>query len=886
MRNNVTTIMLLVNCAAALVCGADQTGIASPCVPAADVLTLTGDVEIAVPAGTTNHIEFLLGGNHTITKTGAGCLEIGIVTNTGVSIAVSEGTLAFSDPRTLTTTGTLFHVDASLASSLVTVTENGTNFVTRWNDAEGGAYYATYDTARPRPILAANHAAGLDMIDFGQMYYSGNNGSPHGDGTSDPLNDASKAILRSGYGAAFKLSAKIEGVKDYVYVMQDREETKNLVATATTVDVPGPSVLGDMRNQAGRGGGCNGFSPYLVLTRIHGSVGDIYYLDGSWSSINPTVTRPAADDIHVLYHTKDFGLYFTTIGCCESYGGMRIGEVMMFDRLLAADERRLLIAALCSKWRGMSLASLTLAQGTSLQVNGHKLTVGTFSDNGAAEISGDGKLAITRKTGLTPFPVAGDSVTPGVMTGNPVHPGYAFNADGTVNITYGTSKFELLSASGTFTKAGAGTLKVAAVSSRVTGIAVDAGSLVVSPFEGQTPVLHFDMNDEKYMTIDENEDGTNYVTTVTESVGGTTYASRSTDALLVGVSRATPNPFLARNLRNGHSMLDFGTMASTANTNGYGAAMRLSSGKKNLGEIYCVFEDNEEARTYEVPDTELSYAATAYLGPSPLCVAYGEGNPYLMRGQGGNGSGFHLLYSNVHSVYMSGNQCRVNNANHASNVALPAGLNVVQYRMKTTDCLLSVGYLGMSGLGSGNMKRYVRGGCRIGELMLFAYQPHDDVRRAAAKALLRKWKGTANPVAYDSLSVAAGTSFRQDEADVTVGILSGAGTVDMSVTLGANGVLETTLANDFSDNALACTGTLTLPANGTLRVDADWEHLAAFGGKREVKVVNCANISGSVDGWKVVSANHDRPVRGTVELKADGLYATLADVRGITVIFR
>ena len=168
----------------------------------------------------------------------------------------------------------------------------------------------------------------------------------------------------------------------------------------------------------------------------------------------------------------------------------------------------------------------------------------------------------------------------------------------------------------------------------------------------------------------------------------------------------------------------------------------------------------------------------------------------------------------------------------------------------------------------------------------FAYQPHDDVRRAAAKALLHKWKGTANPVVYDSLSVAAGTSFRQDEADVTVGILSGAGTVDMSVTLGANGVLETTLANDFSDNALACTGTLTLPANGTLRVDADWEHLAAFGGTREVKVVNCANISGSVDGWKVVSANHDRPVRGTVELKADGLYAKLADVRGITVIFR
>ncbi|MBQ6009318.1 MAG: hypothetical protein IJL17_12310 [Kiritimatiellae bacterium] len=883
MRNNVTTIMLLVNCAAALVCHADQTGIASPCVPAADVLTLTGDVEIAVPAGTTNHIEFLLGGNHTITKTGAGCLEIGIVTNTGVSIAVSEGTLAFSDPRTLTTTGTLFHVDASLTSSLVTVTENGMNFVTRWNDAEGGAYYATYDTARPRPILAANHAAGLDMIDFGQMYYSGNVGITHSDGTADPLDAATQALLKSGYGAAFNISATINGVKDYIYVMQDREETKDLVLPTTKLEVPGPSVLGSARNQAGRGGGCNGYVPCLIHQRIASTVTTSYYLNGSWSSFNPRGTRPAAGEIHVLYHTQNATVYFSTLGRCESYGGLRIGEVMMFDRLLAADERRLLVAALCSKWRGMSLASLTLAQGTSLQVNGHKLTVGTFSDNGAAEISGDGKLAITRKTGLNPFPVAGDSVTPGVMTGNPVHPGYAFNADGTVNVTYGTSKFELLSASGTFTKMGAGTLKVAAVSSGVTGIAVDAGALVVSPFEGQTPVLHFDMSDEKHMTIDENEDGTNYVTRVVDLISGGLSASTNTETIAVGTPRIAARPFLFRNARNGHTLLDFGTLAATANPEGYGASMVLTTGKKNFGEIYCVFEDNEEAKTYAIP--EVSYATTAYLGPSAIATASGEAY-YLMRGQGGNGNGFHLLYSNVHATYMNSNQCRVNNVNHAANVALPDGMNVVQYRMRTTDCLLSLGYMGVSLPGSGIMARYARGGCRIGEVMAFAYQPHDDVRRAAAKALLHKWKGTANPVAYDSLSVAAGTSFRQDEADVTVGILSGAGTVDMSVTLGANGVLETTLANDFSDNALACTGTLTLPANGTLRVDADWEHLAAFGGKREVKVVNCANISGSVDGWKVVSANHDRPVRGTVELKADGLYATLADVRGITVIFR
>ena len=110
--------------------------------------------------------------------------------------------------------------------------------------------------------------------------------------------------------------------------------------------------------------------------------------------------------------------------------------------------------------------------------------------------------------------------------------------------------------------------------------------------------------------------------------------------------------------------------------------------------------------------------------------------------------------------------------------------------------------------------------------------------------------------------------------------------MDMSVTLGADGVLGTTLANDFSDNPLVCTGALTLPASGTLCVDADWEHLAAFGGSREVKVISCADISGSVAGWKVVSANAARPVRGTLELRSDGLYATLADSRGVTIIFR
>ena len=885
MRNNVTTIMLLVNCAAALVCRADQTGIASPCVPAADVLTLTGDVEIAVPAGTTNHIEFLLGGNHTITKTGAGCLEIGIVTNTGVSIAVSEGTLAFSDPRTLTTTGTLFHVDASLASSLVTVTENGTNFVTRWNDAEGGAYYATYDTARPRPMLAVNHAAGLDMIDFGQLYYSSDKGAAHADATRDPLDAATQAILKSGYGAAFNISAQLNGVKDYVYVMQDREESKDLIAATTSYEIPGPSVLGPSANYGGRGGGCNGTSPFLIYRRMHGNATSDYFLDGSWSGINPLQTRPAAEQIHVLYHTKDFELPFSTLGRCESYGGMRIGEVIMFNRLLAADERRLLIAALCSKWRGMSFASLTLAQGTSLHVNGHKLTVGAFTDGGATEISGDGQLAVTKYTDLAPFPVAGNSVTPGPLAYYPVHPGYAFMADGAVNVTNGMLRFEYLSAAGMFTKTGSGALKVAAVGTGVTGIAVEGGSLVVSAREGQSPVSRFDMSDESHMTVEENEDGTNYVTQILDLVGGTTSATVLNENIVVGTSRPIPKPFLARNIRNGHTMLDFGTMASTANTNGYGAAMKLSSGKTRLGEIYCVFEDNEEAKTYPIP--EVSYAATGYLGPSPLSVAGNpQGDLYLMRGQGGNGNGFWLLYGNVHSIHMSGSQCRVNNVDHNVKTLIPNELNVVQYRTKDNACVLSVGYMGLSMLGTGIPARYVRGGCRIGEVAMFTYEPQDEVRRAAARELLHKWKGTANPVTYDSLSVAAGTSFRQDEADVTVGSLSGAGTVDMSVTLGANGVLETTLANDFSDNALACTGTLTLPANGTLRVDADWGHLAAFGGKREVKVVNCANISGSVDGWKVVSANHDRPVRGTVELKADGLYAKLADSRGVTVIFR
>ena len=391
----------------------------SPCVAYDEEVVLSADTTINVPAGQTNHIEFLLGGSHKITKTGAGRLEIGIVTNNSVMFDVQAGTLAFTNPRTITLTNTVMHLDASLASSLVTTSAGGTNFVTRWNDADGGSRYATTRSGRPNPYVAEKRANGIDMVDFGSLWSDAD--------CNEDGDDAARytTVLQSGYGAAMDFSSAVSGTWEYFWVAQDWSNIRNLISGSQTA-ITGPTVLGHYMNQAARGLGCNGTFPTLLSQNVSSTGWSWNYLinattGSSWSGILPEAQvnvvnhssgSSAVQSLDSLAYarTVSFGPYQSDGKTGRTTcGGLRIGEVYLFNCKLSGQERALLNWALVRKWRGMSAGAVTVASGATLALAGHGTTASsvTIADGGRLELALDPGFSDSSFTSATALTLSG-----------------------------------------------------------------------------------------------------------------------------------------------------------------------------------------------------------------------------------------------------------------------------------------------------------------------------------------------------------------------------------------------------------------------------------------------------------------------------------------------
>ena len=145
-----------------------------------DEMNLTADVTIDVAAGSTQNVVRLTGGAYTLTKTGGGTLNIFWTSNENARVVVEAGVVAL--PRYARPTAVFakahFHVDASDPSTLVTECVNGTNFVVRWNDADGHTCYATNcpstrigrrNPQDRRAFLRSRFQNGLPVVDFGSL---------------------------------------------------------------------------------------------------------------------------------------------------------------------------------------------------------------------------------------------------------------------------------------------------------------------------------------------------------------------------------------------------------------------------------------------------------------------------------------------------------------------------------------------------------------------------------------------------------------------------------------------------------------------------------------------------------------------------------------------
>lgn len=147
------------------------------------------------------------------------------VTLAGDSILVRDGRFTVDALRG---EGSWFHVDASETATLTTVQTSGTNFVSRWNDVNGGAVYAAQSAVVPTwykemaggatvlrcPWVETLPSGNLSVLNFGSL-------------ASWAYGDSAARV--AGWGGALAWSADCLGARDIFLVAGDTEDAKAVV---------------------------------------------------------------------------------------------------------------------------------------------------------------------------------------------------------------------------------------------------------------------------------------------------------------------------------------------------------------------------------------------------------------------------------------------------------------------------------------------------------------------------------------------------------------------------------------------------------------------------------------------------------------------------------
>ena len=367
-------------------------------------LAMTAATTVDVPAGRTNRID-KLSGAYTLTKTGGGVLEIRWVASSGASISIAEGTVRFTNPRPDAIFGkAAFHVDASDASSMTIVTENGTNFVTRWNDTDGRATpYATpsADTAYGRvpgrlPFIGQGTQNGLPYVDFGSFHSRGY------------TNEEGVAI---GYGAALIWNSDV-AYQDGFTVASDTPDIATLPVTW-----PGSTAWYAM-SFFSRHDGVSGYRgqfytshlPYIYKDNGQNNAvtekgGGSNWVDGVYIA-NPRSSYGYPQGFHVMNcstptggRANAFGKAFNS-NTYTSFGGTRIAEYALFEERLSPAERAEMTGYLRAKWFPLAFVSVSVEEGASLAIDDDVALQATISENGARDLS-IGSQSIVLDKGLS-----------------------------------------------------------------------------------------------------------------------------------------------------------------------------------------------------------------------------------------------------------------------------------------------------------------------------------------------------------------------------------------------------------------------------------------------------------------------------------------------------
>lgn len=348
-----------------------------------DAVTLSADAIYDVPEGDTLVLKVVGGYDYLVTKTGKGKLVVESANSENVRVDLREGILELNancPAAEAALAKAWFHVDATVAASMTTEEEDGKTLVSAWADVRGAGHpsaTATGGHLSHKPYVTANGCARLPVMDFGSLY----NRATDGD-----------LIMRGldGYGAAMVWSETCTNPTEVFAVIGDTEDAKKTLPS---------EVLAKPWGAGGRPNsffgyteavtGYRGDNPQMALLHAESTLnknGVTCIVDGEMET--PT-SYAVPDGMHVIDlkmkdATKSSPLNAFARERTHAYGGVRIGEYIVFAESLTDAERAAVYSYLMRKWRPLKLAKVTAAEGTEVRVpDGLQAHVGIFEDKGA-----------------------------------------------------------------------------------------------------------------------------------------------------------------------------------------------------------------------------------------------------------------------------------------------------------------------------------------------------------------------------------------------------------------------------------------------------------------------------------------------------------------------
>ena len=323
-------------------------------------LTFTGIAEIDIVG--TSRVQTVSSTANSLIKTGAG--ELLLVEPVMSNITVTAGALSVSP---LYARSAEYHLDSTRTDTIDWTETDGKKLISAWHDIEdpARAFKSTtwrkpkFDTSHlvRKPYLAESAVRGLTMVDFGTF---------------------ANADHQDGWGACLDGDPQPSGLHDCFVAWIDDPDVKNY-PLVNGAEFAGPCFFGMQYHWTrGKGGNGNSFAVHSTGSPINmwnpPEAGRVI-VDGA--VVHGTNYR-LGDGVHVLAQratTNDSkpGAPVEEIGGSyqpDIYGGLKIGEVLLFKEYLSDQMRMRVSGALCSKWRGdtneWAYASLNVAAGATL----------------------------------------------------------------------------------------------------------------------------------------------------------------------------------------------------------------------------------------------------------------------------------------------------------------------------------------------------------------------------------------------------------------------------------------------------------------------------------------------------------------------------------------